>query len=309
MESNVKAIDQNIETTFARLLKYKWIVIVGTVLSACLSVFIAINQPNTYTAQVFLSPVSKSENGGLSKLSGQFGGLASMAGISLGGAQGSDIDAALELIQSRGFLQSFITRRNLLPDLLAMKSWDEDNDRAIYDFDIYNTEKKVWTRKPTAGKEIVPTAWEGYYKLLSQIRVIHLEKKGLVELKVTSISPRLSVKITNWLIEDVNQFWRSKDTQEAEEIVEYLKVQASETNVSELRAVFYDLIAEQTRTKLLSSVGDYHLLKPLSPVVYPEEKSGPSRALICVGITFFGGLLSLILALVLTLRNRKSGNE
>ncbi|MEI8623691.1 hypothetical protein P4S67_04040 [Pseudoalteromonas sp. B137] len=131
----------------------------------------------------------------------------------------------------------------------------------------------------------------------------------MIELKVTTVSPELSVNIAKWLIEDLNQFWRAKDKKEAEEAIAYLKNQASKTNVSELRKVFYELIADQTRTKLLSSVGDYHLLKPLSPVVYPEEKSGPSRALICVGITFFGGLLTLILALVLTLRTWKSENE
>ncbi|MBE3672548.1 hypothetical protein [Pseudoalteromonas distincta] len=294
MDSSIGAIEQNIDTTFSRLLKYKWLIIIGTALSACLSVVIAVNQPNTYTSQVFMSPVSKSENGGLSNLAGQFGGLASMAGISLGGG---------------GFLQNFISDRELMPDLIALESWDSEENKPVYNSNLYNSDEKTWTRQPPAGKSIIPTAWEGYNKLLSQINIMFLKKKGLIELKVTTVSPELSVNIAKWLIEDLNQFWRAKDKKEAEEAIAYLKNQASKTNVSELRKVFYELIADQTRTKLLSSVGDYHLLKPLSPVVYPEEKSGPSRALICVGITFFGGLLTLILALVLTLRTRKSENE
>lgn len=309
MDSSIGAIEQNIDTTFSRLLKYKWLIIIGTALSACLSVVIAVNQPNTYTSQVFMSPVSKSENGGLSNLAGQFGGLASMAGISLGGADGSDIEAAIEFMQSRGFLQNFISDRELMPDLIALESWDSEENKPVYNSNLYNSDEKTWTRQPPAGKSIIPTAWEGYNKLLSQINIMFLKKKGLIELKVTTVSPELSVNIAKWLIEDLNQFWRAKDKKEAEEAIAYLKNQASKTNVSELRKVFYELIADQTRTKLLSSVGDYHLLKPLSPVVYPEEKSGPSRALICVGITFFGGLLTLILALVLTLRTRKSENE
>ena len=44
-------------------------------------------------------------------------------------------------------------------------------------------------------------------------------------------------------------------------------------NVAELRSLFYELIADQTRSKLLSTVGDFHLVKPLSPVIYPEQKS------------------------------------
>ncbi|WP_024611166.1 Wzz/FepE/Etk N-terminal domain-containing protein [Pseudoalteromonas sp. TB64] len=305
MESNVGAIEQDINTTYLGLLRYKWLIIIGTVLSACLSVVVALNQPNTFTAQVFLSPVEKSQSGGISKLAGQFGGLASMAGISLGGSEGSDVEAALEFMQSRGFLQTFITQRKLMPDLLALKSWDQDTKKPIYNRETYDPSINSWTREPLPGKNVIPSAWEGYNKLLSQINTTYLKKKNLIELKVTTVSPELSVNVTNWLIEDVNRFWREKDKKESEEAIEYLKNQALETNVSELRTVFYELIADQTRTKLLSSVGDYHLLKPLSPVVYPEEKSGPSRALICIGITFFGGLLFLILALLLTLRSRE----
>ena len=306
MDSNVGVVEDNIDSTFLNLLKYKWVVIIGTFLSAVLSVLIAINQPNTYTAQVFLSPVNKSEDGGLSKLTGQFGGLASMAGISLGGSEGNDVDAALEFMQSRGFLQNFIEKRDLLPELLALDSWDSETKKSHYDFNEYDPKQKIWKRNPPPGKSVIPTPWEGYNKLLKQINVAHIKKKGLIELKVTTISPELSVNITNWLIQDINQFWRAKDKKEAEEAIEYLKVQASQTNVSQLRSVFYELIADQTRSKLLSSIGDSHILKPLSPVVFPEEKSGPSRAIICVGITFLGGLFSLIIAFVLTLRNRES---
>ncbi|MCK8107705.1 Wzz/FepE/Etk N-terminal domain-containing protein [Pseudoalteromonas sp. 2CM41L] len=305
MDRNVEAIEQDIDTTLSHLLKYKWLIIIGTVLSAILSVVVAINQPNTYTTQVFLSPVSKSDSGGLANLAGQFGGLASLAGVSLGGSQGSDVDAALEFMGSRGFLQTFINKRNLMPDLLALESWDKDTKTPIFDLDTYDPKNKVWTRKAPPGKSVIPTAWEGYEKLLSQINATDLTKKGLIELKITTVSPELSVKLTNWLIEDINEFWRVKDTTEAEEVIEYLKEQAAKTNVSELRSIFYELIADQTRTKLLSSVGDYHLLKPLSEVIYPEEKSGPSRALICIGITFLGGLFSLIIAFIFTLRSRE----
>ena len=121
---------------------------------------------------------------------------------------------------------------------------------------------------------------------------------------MTALSPELSVNITNWLIEDINAFWRDKDRNEAEEAINYLQEKAAETNVAELRSLFYELIADQTRSKLLSTVGDFHLVKPLSPVIYPEQKSGPSRALICLGITFFGGLVSLIVAFILALRKK-----
>lgn len=304
MESNVVAAEQNINFTFAKLMKYKWVVIVGTLLSAAFSVYVALKQPNKYTAKTYLVPSNSKEGGGLSKLAGQFGGLASMAGISLGGSDGNDVDAAIEFMKSRGFLQPFIEKRQLLPDILALEKWEQNSNRYIYNPALYDADSKSWVRNAPPGKQVEPSPWEGYLPLLGSIDMLYMKKKGLVELKVTTLSPELSVNITNWLIEDINDFWRNKDKHEAEEAINYLKQKASETSVAELRTVFYELIAEQTRSKLLSAIGDYHLIKPLSPVVYPEEKSGPSRALICLGITFIGGLISLILAFILALRSK-----
>ncbi|WMN61198.1 hypothetical protein NI389_07390 [Pseudoalteromonas xiamenensis] len=304
MESNVVTTEHNINSIFSRLLIYKWVVVVGTLLSVVASIYVAKDQPNKYTTKVYLVPSNSKEGGGLSKLAGQFGGLASMAGISLGGSEGNDVDTAIEFMLSRGFLQPFIEKRKLLPDILALEKWERDTNVYVYDPKIYDAKKQLWVRSAPPGKKVIPTAWEGYISLLGNIDILYMKKKGLVELKVTSLSPELSVNIATWLIEDINEFWRVKDKREAEEAINYLKEKAAETSVAELRSVFYELIAEQTRSKLLSSIGDYHLLKPLAPVVYPEEKSGPSRALICLGISFLGGLFSLIVAFILALKSK-----
>ncbi|WP_162144425.1 Wzz/FepE/Etk N-terminal domain-containing protein [Pseudoalteromonas citrea] len=301
--AQVKSNYTTIDGTFMQLFRYKWLIAIGTFLSACIAVAIALKQPNEYTAKVILMPVDSQEGGGLSQLAGQFGGLASMAGISLGGAQGSDIEAALAFMKSRGFLQPFIERRELLPELLALKGWDEKKETLIYDPEIYDSENKKWLLVDKDGELKNMKAWDGFESLLFSFQVSHLKKKGIVELEVTTLSPELSKDILTWLVKDLNEFWKLRDTKKSSNTIEYLQDKANETNVSELRTMFYELIAEQTRNKLLSSVSEFYLLEPLSPPVYPEQKSGPSKALICVAITFLGGLLSMIIALILALRS------
>lgn len=66
--------------------------------------------------------------------------------------------------------------------------------------------------------------------------------------------------------------------------------------VSELRTVFYQLIAEQVKSSALSEVSDEVLFETMAPVVIPEEKSAPSRGLLCIAGTFIGGLLAMILS-------------
>ena len=68
----------------------KWIIFVITSVFAIASVFYALNLPNEYESTAILAPASNSSSSQMSKLGGQLGGLASLAGISLGGGGGED---------------------------------------------------------------------------------------------------------------------------------------------------------------------------------------------------------------------------
>ncbi|MDP5211686.1 Wzz/FepE/Etk N-terminal domain-containing protein [Pseudoalteromonas tunicata] len=296
---------KSINSVFVQLFNYKWLIILIVFVSSMSSIFFAIKKPNVYTAKAMLVPAKSNEGGGLAKLAGQFGGLASMAGVSLGGDSGDDTEVALELVKSRSFLQLFIEKRELLPYLLAVTSWDSEQKKYNYESDVYNISTNSWVRNPPPGKSVIPTSWEGYDVLNSMIKTDFLRKKGLVTISVESISPELSMQIVTWLVEDLNSFWREKDMQEAEHSISYLQKQIDETKVAEMQSIFYELIAEQTKTKVLAAVNDDYLLKKLAPVVFPEAKSGPSRVLICIAGTLVGSVLALLIALILVFRKQR----
>ena len=67
---------------FATLWRGKWIIILVTTVFAVVGVFYALSQPNIYQSSVLLAPAQDEGGAGVS---GQLGGLASLAGISLGG--------------------------------------------------------------------------------------------------------------------------------------------------------------------------------------------------------------------------------
>jgi len=64
----------------------KWLILAITILFTIGSVLYALSVPDEYKSTVLLAPASSSSSSSLSKLAGQFGGLASLAGINLGGA-------------------------------------------------------------------------------------------------------------------------------------------------------------------------------------------------------------------------------
>lgn len=75
---------------FAVIWRGKWIILAVTALFAVGAVVFAIKQPNIYKSEALLAPASEEQGGGLSALASQFGGLASLAGVNLGGKGGTD---------------------------------------------------------------------------------------------------------------------------------------------------------------------------------------------------------------------------
>ncbi|WP_308300923.1 GNVR domain-containing protein, partial [Vibrio parahaemolyticus] len=73
----------------------------------------------------------------------------------------------------------------------------------------------------------------------------------------------------------------------------------SKTAIADMQSTFYKLIEEQTKSLMLAEVQEEFVFKVIDPAVVPEEKTQPSRAIICILGTFLGGFLSCIIVLVL----------
>ena len=65
-----------------------------------------------------------------------------------------------------------------------------------------------------------------------------------------------------------------------------------------MREVFYTIIEEQTKNKMVAEASPDYTFVAVSPSMVPEVKSQPKRALICVLGTLLGGMLGVLVALV-----------
>ena len=109
-------------------------------LAATVSVVVALSMPNIYQSTAILAPKSDGGTGGLSRLASQYGGLASLAGINLGGIGGdsnSKPAIAIEKMKSLSFFKQHLYE-DLLVDLMAFESWDSSTRQLIYDDEIYD---------------------------------------------------------------------------------------------------------------------------------------------------------------------------
>ena len=58
------------------------------------------------------------------------------------------------------------------------------------------------------------------------------------------------------------------------------------------------MIEEQAKVIMLAEVREEYVFKTIDPAIIPELKFKPKRALVCLLITFLGGVLSVLIVLV-----------
>ncbi|WP_099609089.1 Wzz/FepE/Etk N-terminal domain-containing protein [Vibrio coralliilyticus] len=275
----------------------KWVVIVTTVLFAIGGVLFALSQPNTYQASATLVAANDEKSGGLAAMASQFGGLASLAGINVGGGKTDDKSLSLATLESRKFINAFIDKYALLPILMAAESWDKESDKLVLDPALYNGIR--WLNDPEdPEKSLEPTVWQAYKAFKDILNVSEAKDTGIVTVSITHLSPYVAQQWTQWLVKELNLWMKEESLTETNRNIEYLEQQLDRTKVVDMQNVFYQLIEEQTKTLMLAEVKDEYAFKVIDPPVVPEEKVGPKRALICVLATLLGGMLGVAIVLV-----------
>lgn len=270
----------------------KWIVIAIAILFSILSIIYAISLPNIYRAETTVAPVSnKNVN---SAISSQLGGLASLAGVSLGSGGTDKTTIALAVLRSKKFQMNLIREYRMLPDLLAASDWNSDSNEITYDHDVYEKETGRWLIESNSSNSDSPSLQEGVEKYKEILNINEEPRTGLVKLTIEHVSPYIAKDWLDKTIKELNEYMRSREKLEAQESIKYLNGQIQETNIADVKSVLFDLIEEQTKTLMFAEIRDEYIFQTIDPAIVPEKKVKPSRALICV----FGFMLGIVIAAV-----------
>ena len=286
---------------FSVLWQGKLVILLITFIFALISVVYAVRSPNIYQSVTVLSSSEGSQSGALSSLANQYGGLAAMAGISIGGGDSSKVDKALKVLNSWPFIDSFIKQYQLKPKLLAVKGWDEGANTLLYDLDIFDPNTNEWNQDefPLKGQ---PSDFDAYIAFTKLFKVTKDSKTGFVTIAIEYYSPYIA---NEWLIlikETINEQFQRKDIVESQKNIDYLKSQILTTEVSEMVSVFYKMIETQTKTLMLAKVSDEYLLKTVVPAKVAEQKIKPKRAIVCIIGTLIGAFLGVFVVLIRNFR-------
>lgn len=243
--------------------------------------------PVRYESTVVLSPVSDSSSSSLGALASQLSGLAGIAGIKPPDASGDRTVVTLATLQSRGFQVDFANRHGLVPELFPWR---------------YDEARKAWKGEIWLIRDGPPSEQEIYDAMGGTVDIVQDPLTGLVTVNFLERTPAGAKSLATDLVREINDRMRATEVREAERSVELLKRQIADTEVAELRQIFYGLISERTKNALLANVNDEYALRTVDPPSLPDRPARPRRLLIAalaavLGVILFSGWIVVRFAL------------
>jgi len=273
---------------FNALWAEKKLIILITTIFAIGSVAYSLALTNYFKSESLLLARSTTETQGLS----QYSGLAAMAGVSLPSSGEDKAVQTIELIKSRKFVKHLLTFENILPSMMAAKSYNSESQELLFDQKLYDSETKTWKKKP------IPSYIETHKTYTGMVSISQDIKTGFISINIEHISPVFAKDLLDLIISESNELLRKKDMEESKQGLEYLTAELSKTPFIEIKESINSLIEAQLETQMLTQINEDYVLTKIEPPFIPEEKSRPSRSLICLLGTMLGGMLSVAIVFI-----------
>ena len=273
-------------------------IIAITAMFAVASVIYALSVPNQYKATALLAP-AQSDGGGLSGALGQLGGLASLAGVSLGGGESGEAQIAQEIMKSWSYIEGFIADNNIAVEVYAAEGWNKGSNTLEINNDAYDIVANKWLLEDESGAIKPPSSWQLFKAFRGILSVSEDKKSGLVSVSIEYYSPQIAKQWVDMYVESINRFMQQRQIDKVTRNINYLQEQIEKTAIAEMQEVFYTIIEEQTKNKMLAEASPDYVFVAVGPSMVPELKSQPKRALICILGTLLGGMLSVLLVLIM----------
>jgi uncharacterized protein involved in exopolysaccharide biosynthesis len=271
--------DQN-EMDLATLWRIAWgskyMITLCAVICGLVAVFFALRATSIYRAEATVAEVRDSDMSTAASLANQFGGLASLAGINLGGGDsGHNAEAVL---QSRHLVEEFIQREGLLPVLNENSS------------------------KPLTLWRAVKQFQEGVLKIRED------KRNGLTTIAIEWRNPATAANWVNKYVACANELIRTRALNDSTRNIDYLNKQIVKTTSVEVQRVMYDLIESETKTLMLANARTEYAFTIVDPAVTPELRIRPQRTFMVITGTMLGAFMGFVVAYVRGKRGKSRGS-
>jgi uncharacterized protein involved in exopolysaccharide biosynthesis len=257
-------------------------ILIAALLGSALGLAYALLAPPWYRAEVLLMPVSDQSAQGLLA---QFGGLASLAGIDIGGAEKVE---PLAVLNSRDLVRQFIEREKLTTVLLARK-WDARTGR-------WKGDEEDWPDIRDAIK---------YFNKKVR-RVTEERRTGLVTLAIEWKDPVAAAEWANGLAKLLNQKMRARAIDESTKNIAYLRSELAGTNVLAVHESIGRLLQYEFQKLMLAKGSEDFAFRVIDKADVPKKKFKPRRMVIVLGSGLMSALMTSVFVIFSRLQRRRA---
>ncbi|WP_108063657.1 Wzz/FepE/Etk N-terminal domain-containing protein [Poseidonibacter lekithochrous] len=277
-QNSTKLIDEDeidLKELFNTILKYKFKIALFVFITTILTLIYTLSIPNSYKSEVILSPQGsqKSVGGGLSS-------LASLAGVSLGGASSKDPFIMMQTtLNDYTFNEKIIKKYNLVEKLRI-------KENLVFAFgvdSIYNT----FNSKHQKGED-KRSEDEKIFSTINSIKPILSissdKKSSLITLKAELVDRYLAKELVDIYLKEIINKIKNEDMKEIDAQIKYYNKELSSTYDVSLKEQLSKSLSGLYQKKVFSQANDYYFVSKVvdSRVSYIKEKTKPKRALILV---------------------------
>lgn len=259
------------------------------------SVIYALMMTDYYKSEAVMSVRDNSEN---KNLLSQFGGAASLMGLNVSSTD-DKASQTIQLIQSRKFIKHLLTFENILPSIMAAKSYDISSKKLLFDGDLYDSKSKNWIGEPDENGSAKPSYLDAHGVYLNDLLSISQDKNtGFILIDIKHLSPVFAKEFLELIIRETNTILRKKDLEESNEALMYLTNELRKTSLVELKESIKNLIEAQLEVQMMSKINEDYVLVEIDPPFIPERGLSNSKLLIVIFSAIFGSLLGGVIVLI-----------
>jgi uncharacterized protein involved in exopolysaccharide biosynthesis len=291
------------------LVKQKFVFFLSIFCCLFIALFIAFSSPRIYKSEVILEAVEKDK---VSSLAAQFGGLASLAGVSLSSGSGS-ASHVINVLSSRTFAKKFIETEEIKKSLFPDRWDDVDKKWKVFSLSwyeelkikIFPSENKISysDSKLLLGEPEMMEAIEKFSKIL---KIDDDRPSGILKVGVEWNDPMKAAIWSNKIVDVLIHDLKTKTIKDSSENIKYLEKEIQKTNNVEMRQMLYGMIKNHSKSKMLATVGDNFAFEILDSAVVSNLPIKPKRKI----IVLFGGFLGVILGVFMAFfRNLIKNND
>jgi len=278
----------NLKEIYNALLDSKKFIIYFILFFLIVGVTYSLLAPKIWTSSALL--IISEDSGSSFNSSSMSGGLASLASFGMNNGTTQKTTQALAIMKSREFFEHLLKFDEVLPNLMAVKSFDLNRKKAIFDESVYDPTTKKWiTSKPKNW-----LAYKVYQKIFS---LQFKDDSGLVTISVSHRSPEFSQSFLDLIIRELNLLNRNRALRQSQDSLEYLYEELRTSQLNDVKLAISQLIETQLKTQMLARVKIDYSLETLDKPYYPNERSSPKRKQIVLFSFLLGVFFSIFLVL------------